>query len=173
MSIYSDHIRLWNAGILPDDLTIEKLMGKHTSEPRNPKMAEAFYRAGFIEVWGRGIEKIISGFNSEGLSVPTIEIEQRGVTVTILREKFQAVILGGTTDVEQFKIKQEGLEKTDQKTLIIELLKHDPRINRADLALKLGIHESSVKRRLEALVLDGKIRRVGPDKGGHWDVIDN
>ena len=44
MSVYSDHIRLWNEGKLPDDLSVEKLMGKHTSQPRNPKMAEALYR---------------------------------------------------------------------------------------------------------------------------------
>ncbi len=57
MSIYDDHIRLWNEGVLPEEYTIETLMSKHTSKPRNPKMAQVFYRAGFIEAWGRGYEK--------------------------------------------------------------------------------------------------------------------
>ena len=181
MSIYSDHIRLWNAGTLPEDLTIEKLMGKHTSEPRNPKMAEAFYRAGFIEAWGRGIEKIINGFTTEGLSVPSIEIEQRGVTVTILREKFQAVNLGGTTDVEQFKTKQDGSEKTDPKgsekgsekssEKIINAIALNALVTTTQLAQALSISERAVAKHLKKLQIMGKIRRVGPDKGGHWEII--
>ena len=111
MSIYSDHIRLWNEGKLPDDLSVEKLMGKHTSQPRNPKMAEAFYRAGFIEAWGRGIEKIVNGFKADGLTPPTFSVEQGGVTVNIPREKFVAINLGGTTDIDEFK----GSENTDTK----------------------------------------------------------
>lgn len=33
-------------------------MGKHVSRPYNPNIANVFYLAGFIESWGRGIEKI-------------------------------------------------------------------------------------------------------------------
>lgn len=55
MSIYDDHIRLWNEGTLPENFTVETLMSKHTSKPRNPKMAQVFYRAGFIEAWGARI----------------------------------------------------------------------------------------------------------------------
>lgn len=183
MSVYSDHIRLWNEGKLPDDLSVEKLMGKHTSQPRNPKMAEAFYRAGFIEAWGRGIEKIVNGFNAEGLTPPSFSVEQGGVTVHIPREKFVAINLGGTTDINQFKgseetdsnrpgTDQKTDQKSDQKTKILELMRDNPSISRAEIALVLGIHESSVKRRLESLISNGRIRRIGPDKGGHWEVID-
>ena len=115
MSVYSDHIRLWNEGKLPDDLSVEKLMGKHTSQPRNPKMAEAFYRAGFIEAWGRGIEKIVNGFKADGLTPPTFSVEQGGVTVHIPREKFVAINLGGTTDINQFKDPENTDIKSDQE----------------------------------------------------------
>lgn len=175
MSVYSDHIRLWNEGKLPDDLSVEKLMGKHTSQPRNPKMAEAFYRAGFIETWDRGIEKIVNGFKADGLTPPTFSVEQGGVTLHIPREKFVAINLGGTTDIEQFKGSGKAdtdRPGTDQKTKILELMRDNPSISRAEIALALGIHESSVKRRLESLILNGRIRRIGPDKGGHWEVID-
>lgn len=45
-------------------------------------------------------------------------------------------------------------------------------ITRTELSKELGLHESSVQRRLDALVKVGRIRRVGPDKGGSWKVID-
>ena len=135
MSVYSDHIRLWNEGKLPDDLSVEKLMGKHTSQPRNPKMAEAFYRAGFIEAWGRGIEKIVNGFKADGLTPPTFSVEQGGVTVYIPREKFVAINLGGTTDIEQFK----GSEKADANRTETEQKPNRNRTERADCR----INESS------------------------------
>ena len=191
MSVYSDHIRLWNEGKLPDDLSDEKLMGKHTSQPRNPKMAEAFYRAGFIEAWGRGIEKIVNGFKADGLTPPTFSIDQGGVTVHIPREKFVAINLGGTTDINQFK-GSEGAEtdrpetdqKSDQKNVqenvqenltdrqlaIIEIIVENKSVSLNDLAVSLGVSVKTIQRDIEKM--SKKVRRVGPDKGGKWEVID-
>lgn len=61
----------------------------------------------------------------------------------------------------------------DQKILMLKLIKGNPFINRDELGKKFGIHHSSVQRRLESLMKDGLIRRVGPDKGGRWEVINN
>ncbi len=46
----------------------------------------------------------------------------------------------------------------------------NPTIERKELAKLLSMHESSVQRRLEALIKEGKIHRVDPNKGGHWEV---
>ena len=43
---------------MPDELSIDLLQKKHPSIPYNPLVASAFFRAGYIEAWGRGIEKI-------------------------------------------------------------------------------------------------------------------
>ncbi len=50
---------LWNPGELPTDWTVAKLKGKHPSRPFNPDVANAFFRAGMIETWGRGIERML------------------------------------------------------------------------------------------------------------------
>ena len=42
-----------------------------------------FYRAGFIESWGRGIRKIVNGMTQAGLPRPKIEDADGGVMVTI------------------------------------------------------------------------------------------
>ncbi len=91
MHITYDHIRLWNEGVLPEDYTVETLMSKHSSKPRNPKMAQVFYRAGFIEAWGRGYEKIKREFNKANLACPTFTVEQGGVTAIIPREVFLSI----------------------------------------------------------------------------------
>ena len=184
MSIYNDHIRLWNEGGLPDDLSIEKLMGKHTSKPRNPKMAEAFYHAGFIEAWGSGIEKIVNGFQAEGLTPPRFSVEQGGVTVIIPREKFQAVNLGNVTEFNQFnqstcseksseKSSEKGSEKGSEnnRDRIVREMKENPGVTINELASMLSISDRAVSKHIKKLQEAGIVKRVGADRGGSWEVV--
>ena len=53
--VYDHRIALWNPGSLPLDWTLDKLMGTHASVPHNPAIANALFRAGMVEAWGRGI----------------------------------------------------------------------------------------------------------------------
>ena len=43
ISVYDDKIVLWSSGQLPQDWTIERLLGKHPSAPYNPLLANAFF----------------------------------------------------------------------------------------------------------------------------------
>ena len=70
---------------LPEGMTIEQLLGDHASQPRNRLIAETFYRAGFIESWGRGIHKIYEGMTKAGLRKPEFINEAGGVTLIIYR----------------------------------------------------------------------------------------
>ena len=45
----------------------------------------AFFRAGFIESWGRGIEKIRNAVNTKGMSAPVIQTEMGGLSVRFFR----------------------------------------------------------------------------------------
>jgi ATP-dependent DNA helicase RecG len=56
--VYQNKILFWNHGQLPENWTIETLLSTHPSLPHNPDIANAFFRSGYIESWGRGIEKI-------------------------------------------------------------------------------------------------------------------
>lgn len=85
MWIFHDHIELWNEGILPEGYTIETLMQKHSSRPRNKNIASVFYKAGFVETWGRGIKKICEGFDTVGMQPPHFEITQGGMLISFKR----------------------------------------------------------------------------------------
>lgn len=185
MSIYSSHIRLWNEGTLPEGLSIEKLISKHTSMPRNPKIAEAFYRAGFIEAWGRGIEKTINDFKADRLTPPTFSVEQGGIVVNIPREKFTAINISGATDirpkntdVNESKPNQNRYKpiqtdtKLSQKEAIIKMLKENPNISMDEISRNLSITKSSVQRRIQLLVKENRVRHVGSTNGGYWDITD-
>lgn len=49
-------------------------MQKHASKPYNPNIAYVFYLAGFIESWGRGIEKICNALKAEDLPMPEFTV---------------------------------------------------------------------------------------------------
>lgn len=58
ISVYPDKIMIWNYGRLPENWTVEDLLDKHSSQPRNPDIATAFFRSGYVESWGRGMDKM-------------------------------------------------------------------------------------------------------------------
>ena len=55
--------------------------------------------------------------------------------------------------------------------LIIELIKIDAHISMLDLSKKIGVNHKTVKRDILKLKSLGKIKRIGPAKGGHWEVV--
>jgi ATP-dependent DNA helicase RecG len=81
ISVYDDKIMLWNPGHLPSGWTAARLLKKHLSEPYNPDVANAFFRAGMIEAWGRGIEKILAACQAAGVSEPELRYEHTGLWV--------------------------------------------------------------------------------------------
>ena len=74
ISVYEDRLYIANCGKLPENCTVENLMSKHASKPYNPAIANAFYLAGFIESWGRGIEKICQACEEDGSPAPVYTV---------------------------------------------------------------------------------------------------
>lgn len=79
--MYADRIYIANDCIFLEDWTINDLMGKHRSRPYNPLIANTFFRAGFIEAWGRGIEKIKDSCKEAGNPMPEYTIKREDIMV--------------------------------------------------------------------------------------------
>jgi fido (protein-threonine AMPylation protein) len=69
----------------------------------------------------------------------------------------------------QKKVVKKGCQKTAVR--IVELLRDNPRLTQNGLALAIGISRQAIQKHLGNLKAAGRLRRVGPDKGGHWEVI--
>lgn len=80
VGIYDDRLEITSTGTLPPGITIADLKREHTSRPRNPLLAEVFYRRGLIERWGRGTQKIVELCQAAGHPEPEFE-EQAGEVV--------------------------------------------------------------------------------------------
>ena len=164
ISVYDDRIVIWNAGLLPQDWTLERLLGKHPSCPFNPLVANAFFRAGYIESWGRGIEKIRQESIAHGIEPPVYDFGMAGLMLS-----FHA-------NPEHLRKAGEA-EASDQKTSvktsvrILELLRQSPGLTLADVAALVNRSLRAVELASSKLVKEGKLKHVGPQKGGHWKVI--
>jgi len=80
--IFDDRLEVWNPGLLPPPLTLDKLKGKHDSVPRNPLIAKMFFWIKYAEDVGSGTSKIIQWCKEWGLPEPTYE-EAGGSFVTV------------------------------------------------------------------------------------------
>ncbi|QYZ78967.1 transcriptional regulator [Methanofollis formosanus] len=86
--IFDDAIRFHNPGRLPEGVTIEMILREHSSYLRNPKVADVFYRAGLVERYGSGIERIIRALKEEKLPAPEIVSTPLGFTITMRTSPF-------------------------------------------------------------------------------------
>ena len=123
MKVYNDRIELWNQGSLPAGWTVEKMLAPHSSQPRNKHIAAAFYKAGFIESWGRGVSKIIEGFVSAGLPAPTFEEHCGGLLLTIPRR-----IAGGKADEGINEGANVKIKLSEKEKAILRMLRENPYI---------------------------------------------
>ena len=81
-------------------------------------------------------------------------------------------ILGIIPD-SQDKSSSESIQKSSLKSSlkIVLFMQEDKNITIPEIAKKIGITERGVKKQISKMKADGKIKRVGPDKGGYWEVL--
>lgn len=95
-------------------------------------------------------------------------------TMEYLNKFFGNLLLGekNRLDNREMQIKESGV-KTTQKTAqkILDILVKNPSATRAELASATGLSPDGVKWNLDKLKKSGKIRRIGPDRGGYWEVV--
>jgi len=162
MKVYADRITLWNEGKLPEGYTIRKLLGKHSSKPRNKNIADVFYKAGFIESWGRGIDKIRDSVKKAGMQTPSFRDTGDGIEVTLYRKNDTA------NDTVNDTVKLSVLEAT-----AFEIIKHDRTVRYSSLMLALHKSRPTIARTLRSLQEKHIIERSGSDKDGFWKISNN
>lgn len=168
ISVYEDCLYVANVGSLPENWTIESLMAKHSSVPYNPNIASVFYLAGFIESWGRGVEKICDALKADNLPMPEYTVHPGDIMIKFTGPENRIVRV---TDRLSDQLSEKLSDKlSDKEKLTLELLVEDPGYTSPQIADKLGVSRVSVTKYLKALKEKGLIERVGSDRKGYWKV---
>ena len=83
---YDNHVTFFNPDGLPPPLRLEELKREHPSIPRNRLIAEMFFYVGWIERWGRGIQKMQDECAAADLPEPKFEERTGGLWVTFRKD---------------------------------------------------------------------------------------
>ena len=81
IAIYDDRVEIENSGTFPPDITMEKLLSGHNSEPQNLIIANVLYKSEVLESWGRGIGLMISECRRVGIPDPEFHTDGNSVWV--------------------------------------------------------------------------------------------
>ena len=172
--LFADRLEITSTGTLPDDMSQEDFFNG-VSNPRNKELMRIFRDVELVESLGTGLQRVLKVYGRDcfifmdhfiRVVIPYAwlpnEENNRENTDTILK----------TTQKTTQKKDNHPESRALKKTLILEQLTKDPHLSRKKLGEILGISSDSVKWHLQQLQESGFIRRVGPDKGGHWEIIE-
>ena len=161
--IFDNRIEIISPGHLPDNLTVEKIrLGN--SIIRNPILV-SYAAKGMLPYRGLG-----SGIKRALEAWPQIDFlnDRNGCL-------FTATVHRKTTDSSGKKLEKVG-EKVGEKLSqnqqsIIEQIVQNPYISARELSEIVGISSRKIEENIRKLKDQGVVKRIGPAKGGHWEVL--
>ncbi len=169
--VFSDRIEIVSPGHLPNNLTVEKIRTGN-SNIRNPILA-SYVAKGMLPYHGIG-----SGIKRALEDWPDITFtdDRDGCLFvsTVLRKPTVSGVgdvLTGANEEGSEKSSEKGSEKSSEKVLV--LIADSPALTAREIAKKLGMTPRAVEKHVANLKKRGLLHRIGPDKGGHWEVVDN
>ena len=194
IKMFDDRLVFESPGKLPGMVRPSNIRNTHFS--RNPKIAAFLKTYHYVKEFGEGIDRIFREQESNGAKAPTFRTDDFILRITVPkvtekvtdnREKVaekvaEKVTVSGKKVAENAnKLREkrqqlvekstvEGFRLTANRLSILELMMENPYISRREIATILGISETSIYRNIESM--RGKyLRRVGPDKGGFWEIL--
>lgn len=157
ITVYSDRIEILSRGTLAPEQTMEGFFAGE-SIPINRKLSEIFLQLHISEKTGRGVPKITETYGKEAF-----DFRENAIAVTI---PFRWInVMGERAN----KLSYEVLTEVQQG--IVEEIRHNPRTTIVKMALALGFGKTTIDKGISELKKSGYIRRVGPNKNGHWVLL--
>ena len=137
--------------------------------PYNPDMAHIFNLAGFIESWGRGIEKICDSLKEDNLPMPEYTVHPGDIMIKFTGPEDRIIrVSDRVTD----KVSDGVFDRvTDREKQLLMLLAEDPGYTKQALAEKIHVSKKTVGEYLKSLKDKGIIERVGSARNGYWKIF--
>ena len=165
VAIFKDRVEIYNPGLFPEGYDPKDFFtGTERSILRNSIIANTLYLSRDIERWGSGIKRIHDACKEENVKVKFKKLKS-GFLVIFYRRR--EVVSDLQKDLQK---DLQNLSK-HQKQIVLEM-KKNPKITQNELSKLVGITPKNVRNNIKKLKDLGLVKRVGPDKGGHWEVIE-
>jgi ATP-dependent DNA helicase RecG len=173
LTIYRDRVETenWNLPYQYGNITPSNLR----PHAKNPIIANVFAQTSLVEELGSGTRKIFkyTPIYAHGKQAEIIDAD----IFKIIIPHDDVVAMTTPTD-DTVNDTESGLKgglksglKTEDK--ILDLIRDNNTISYAEIVETLGMARSGIAKQIKKLQEDGRLRRVGPDKGGHWEVTES
>lgn len=172
VSVFDDRVEIVNPGGLPSGVTKQNF-GKE-SVRRNLIIADLFHRMGKVERMGGGIGRMRDLMKDAGLKGPIFEPD------TFFRAIFhrnpEYSLKPAMESGSQKRVVGKGVEGVVEKISlnqrkIFEAITKDPTISAQTLSEMIGISHRKIQMNIAKLKDYRLLKRIGPDKGGHWKIL--
>ena len=160
VSVFDDRVEIVNPGGIPAGLA-KKDFGKESLR-RNLIIADLFHRMQKVERVGSGIGRMRNLMQQANLKDPVFEFSSFFRVIFYRDPEYALKQRGGLST------SKETSKKTSEK--ILSLIGQNPQITIEALALETGLSIAGIRYNLDKLRKQKTLKRIGSDKGGHWEV---
>lgn len=167
INLFSDRLEIKNSGRLPDGLSFDALLHSHISIIRNPDIANACQQAGYIEMVGSGIQRIIDTCHKNGCATPIWTTDEHHVTLTFPNVFHNRTIACNSIEISLTNIASSGIVKEDLLK-IVDYIRKERNCKTIDLQSLIGKSSATIRRYLLILRSAGIIQYEGSRKTGGW-----
>lgn len=183
---YTDRLEVISPGALPNSMDVEKMKaGRRT--PRNPLILEVLRDYGYVDARGMGVRTKI---------IPlTVQFAGKEPVFEATEDYLKTILpVGSAPESSRKPLKEDRItpfapedapEKTDSETEnapdapenpfqreLLDLIRGDSKITYDKLAKATGRDRKTVRRHIAELKHHGWLKRIGPARGGYWEVAD-
>jgi predicted HTH transcriptional regulator len=171
--IFADRFEITSYGGLVSGMTQEEFFGG-VSRPRNPEIMRIFKDLEYVERLGSGILFVVEKYG-RGI----FHFSNSIIRFSLPFDRTIDLAEAGNNAWGATGKREENDRKTTRKTerkrkeiidAILDMISATPTASVAEIASKLSLSVRAVGWRVEKLKASGHLRRIGPDKGGHWEV---
>ena len=181
IKMFDNRLVFESPGRLPG--TVKPSNIRHTHFSRNPKIAQFLKAYDYVKEFGEGVDRVCRELEANGTPHLSFHLDDFILKVTVPKVTERVIEKDVNVTEKVIKTHQEVIEKviekavalneklTENRISIIKLIIENPYISKSELSKHVGISENSISRNIEAM-RDKYLRRVGPNKGGFWEIID-
>ena len=152
--VYENKMVLSNGATLSLEVPIEKFKENHISKPFNPLLANMFYKAGFVESWGKGTTNIVDDCKKMGLPEPEYKYTFHSVQV-VFSKKNSSIVIENEGINEGINSLYKYIQKFPNKRVI-------------QIEKDLDIPSKTLERWIKELKQNDKIEYKGSKKTGGY-----
>jgi len=174
--VFDDRIEIVNPGCVVGGHTIKEVK-KGNSFARNPLMAKFCAQTMPYRGLGSGIPRVLAEKSKvdflddkEGNQFTAIVSRPDTVTNSVSSQDSVEDTTQKTVEKNTLKNTLKSTRKGTRKR-IVEMIESNPNTSLDQIAEQLGKNPRGIDKHIKVLREQGIIRRVGPDKGGHWEII--